>query len=91
MRSSINSDDPVTFATKLSDEYVYVFASMLEAGICQLEALERIERVRENGVTSRFTVPQSQDLAVCEALHRDFTGRGIREAETIERFMSRLV
>jgi hypothetical protein len=52
---SINSDDPITFATSLVDEYAYLYVALLRRRVPSAEALEWIESLRENGMRSRFT------------------------------------
>jgi hypothetical protein len=61
---SINTDDPLTFATHLGREYEYVFASLLRAKVPTEEALAWIDGVRVCGKRSRFTVASSADPEV---------------------------
>jgi hypothetical protein len=61
---SINTDDPLTFATQLGREFEYVFASLLRAKVPTDEALAWIDSVRESGRRSRFTVASSADPTV---------------------------
>ncbi|NMO13943.1 hypothetical protein HPC49_08795 [Pyxidicoccus fallax] len=58
---SINTDDPVTFATRLADEYVYFYSGLRQANLTAQEALEWVDRVRLAGWRSRFTLPASSD------------------------------
>ena len=55
MLVSINSDDPITFATSLADEYAYLYVALLRRHVPSAEALEWLESLRENGMRSRFT------------------------------------
>jgi len=52
----IGSDDPLTFATSLPEEYQFVFDSLLIAGLSDEEALRWVDRVRQCGLEHRFTL-----------------------------------
>lgn len=71
---SINTDNPLTFATCLSDEYTYLHAALLRGGISAGRASEWLDRARCAGWNSRFTHPASADpqalAAVAHALER---------------------
>ncbi len=54
---SINSDDPLTFATCLSDEYAHLYLALQRRGVSSQQAIEWLDRLRENGWNSRFSVP----------------------------------
>lgn len=56
---SINTDDPLTFATDLGREYAYMLAAMTKAKVPMQDAIEWINRVRECGLRSRFTLAAS--------------------------------
>jgi hypothetical protein len=56
---SINSDDPITFATSLAHEYAYIYFAMLRSGSTASEALRAIDTLRETGWRSRFTLAAS--------------------------------
>ncbi len=58
---SINTDDPLTFATSLADEYAHVYFSFLRSGLSTMEALTRIEDLRTTGLRSRFTYRAASD------------------------------
>jgi hypothetical protein len=58
---SINSDDPITFATKLADEYVYMYAALRTELGSEEAALIALEEVRESALRSRFTLANSAD------------------------------
>ncbi|WP_180144164.1 hypothetical protein [Desulfoluna butyratoxydans] len=53
----IGSDDPLTFATDLRQEYVLLYESLVEGGLASSDAWEWVEQVRETGMNSRFTLP----------------------------------
>lgn len=61
LQLSINSDDPLTFATHVGREFEYMFAALLRAEVSTEHALQWIEGVRECGVRSRFTLEASSD------------------------------
>lgn len=75
---SINDDDPATFATRLADEYAYLHAALLRMNVPAQEALASIDRLRENGWQSRFTLKISSDPACLRTL--TFSGRGLPRA-----------
>lgn len=56
---SINNDNPISFASKLADEYAYVYYALLRRGLPSREALAWLEEARECGMNSRFTLPSS--------------------------------
>ncbi|WP_093525967.1 hypothetical protein [Stigmatella erecta] len=58
---SINSDDPMTFATCLADEYAYLYFALLRRNIPSATALSWIDSVRAHGMRSRFTQLASAD------------------------------
>lgn len=58
---SINTDNPITFASCLADEMVHVYYSMLRRGIQSSVALAWLDRFRRHGLQSRFTLPASRN------------------------------
>jgi hypothetical protein len=56
---SVNVDDPVTFASNLANEYAHIYFALTRRGVASEEALEWLDRVREHGWRSRFTLPAS--------------------------------
>lgn len=58
---SINTDNPIVFATRLADEYAHIYYALIRAGVSSQEALVWLEQVRSNGYRSRFTVASSAD------------------------------
>lgn len=71
---SVNADDPVTFATRLSDEMAFVYASLLRSGASNTAALAWIGARRDEGFASRFTFPLGSPpltfLAISNPLQR---------------------
>ncbi len=67
--ASINADDPLTFATCVADEYAYMHATLLRYGIEARKGLAWLDKLRENGYRSRFTLPASADTRVLEYLY----------------------
>lgn len=61
---SVNTDNPITFASCLADELSHVYYALLRLGVCAQDALAWIDRVRENGYRSRFTLAESADLRI---------------------------
>jgi len=53
----IGSDDPITFATSLLEEYELVYDALIRAGVSELKSREWIDRVRCIGMNARFTLP----------------------------------
>jgi hypothetical protein len=52
---SIGSDDPITFATNLKQEYALLYESLIAGGLTDSQASTWIEHARDTGVSSRFT------------------------------------
>ena len=71
LQLSINSNDPLTFATDVGREYAYVLAAMTKANIPMQDAIEWIDRVRECGLRSRFTLKASSDPRALIELRND--------------------
>lgn len=65
---SLNSDDPIVFATRLGDEYAYIFNALRKANVSAPEAIEWLDRVRENAIRSRFTLAASSSDEALEWL-----------------------
>ena len=62
--ASINSDDPLTFATSLEDEFAHLRFGLERQGVDGSTALDYLEQLRVQGVRSRFTLPASRDFAL---------------------------
>lgn len=58
---SVNTDNPVTFASCLADEFALLYASLIERGVTASDALAWIDRRREDGWRSRFTLEASAE------------------------------
>ena len=54
----IGSDDPLTFATSLPQEYQLLFDTIVLSGGSHEEALGWLEHARATGMRARFTVPR---------------------------------
>ena len=55
---AINADDPITFSTRLADEYAYAWAGMVVAGgISPTYARQWLDEAAETAWRSRFTLP----------------------------------
>ncbi len=52
----IGSDDPVTFATRLPQEYTLLYDAMLDSGASAEVAGRWLEQVRARGLAARFTL-----------------------------------
>lgn len=65
---SVNVDDPVTFASNLANEYAHIYFALTRRKVASEEALEWLNRVREHGWRSRFTLPASRSVANLEEL-----------------------
>lgn len=61
---SVNTDNPVTFATCLADEFAYIHHALLHLGVSSQDALAWIHRAREAGWRSRFTLAASADADI---------------------------
>ncbi|WP_375742106.1 hypothetical protein NR800_22305 [Corallococcus interemptor] len=70
---SLSSDDPITFATRLADEYAYFYFALLRKLVPSAQALEWLDLLRENGMRSRFTLPASAVHEALRSLVPDFT------------------
>ena len=59
VRVCIGSDDPITFATKLTEEYQLLADALSDAGVPASDIDAWLDAARKSGLTSRFTVPRS--------------------------------
>jgi hypothetical protein len=62
--TSINTDDPLTFATSLEDEFAHLRFGLERQGVDGSAALDYLERLRVQGLRSRFTLAASRDFAL---------------------------
>lgn len=60
----IGSDDPLTFATNLRQEYQFVHDALVLAGCSEAEASKWLDEVRETGLNYRFTVKREPDSRI---------------------------
>ena len=58
----IGSDDPLTFATTLREEYQLLYDALVCDGHSESVAHTWLERARSTGLTARFTLPESLRL-----------------------------
>ncbi len=65
---SLNTDNPLTFASCLADEFAHTYFALIRLGVGAAEALAWLDRAREVGWRSRFTLRQSTDLPALAAL-----------------------
>ncbi|MGH8628061.1 MAG: hypothetical protein ACREYC_23280, partial [Gammaproteobacteria bacterium] len=56
----IGSDDPLTFATNLPEEYQWLLDALMLAGCSEEQARKWLDRVRETGLENRFTVRRGE-------------------------------
>jgi hypothetical protein len=68
---SLNSDDPISFATRLADEYAYTYHALVRGETTSGDdAVAWLNRIRGMGWRSRITRPESRAPAVIEQLAR---------------------
>jgi Adenosine deaminase len=60
VRVCIGSDDPITFATRLPDEYQLLADAMVEGGLSMHQVDAWLDHARLAGLAARFTVPRSK-------------------------------
>jgi hypothetical protein len=61
---SVNTDNPITFATRLADEFAYLYYALIRNDVTADDALAWIDSRREDGWRSRFTLAASRRRAV---------------------------
>lgn len=59
---SLSTDNPMTFSTRLADEYAYVYDALCTRGVPVERALHWLDTVRDHGWRSRFTLTASTNL-----------------------------
>jgi hypothetical protein len=59
----LGSDDPITFATNIRQEYQYVFDALVSAGNSVDTALKWVDGLRAGGLSARFTLAPLEPLA----------------------------
>jgi hypothetical protein len=65
---SINTDNPLTFASRLADEFAHVYFAMLRSGVSASDALAWLDARRADGWSSRFTLHSSTRESLLEAI-----------------------
>jgi len=65
----IGSDDPLTFATNLPEEYQWLLDALVVAGCSEEQARQWLDRVRKTGLENRFTVPRNSALAITSMMN----------------------
>lgn len=63
---SVNTDNPITFATRLADEFAYLYYALIRNGVTADDALAWIDNRREDGWRSRFTLAGSKRRRVLQ-------------------------
>ncbi len=58
---SVNTDDPISFATSLAHEFAYLYGALLRDAVASHEALTWLARRRVDGWRSRFTLAASAE------------------------------
>lgn len=64
----IGSDNPLTFATNLPEEYQLLLDALVLAGCSEEQARQWLNRVRETGLENRFTVPRTERCAITDIM-----------------------
>ncbi|MGL4992217.1 MAG: hypothetical protein ACRC57_13830 [Sarcina sp.] len=67
---TINSDDPMIFNTTLSNEYAYIYYSLLSKGVSKERILEWIEKIRKYSIETSFVERKISDKKYLEYLDR---------------------
>ncbi|MFY0562426.1 hypothetical protein ACN28E_01175 [Archangium lansingense] len=65
---SVNVDNPLTFASRLADEFAHLYYALLRKDVAASDALAWINEAREHGWHSRFTLPASAEREALEVL-----------------------
>lgn len=69
----VGSDDPITFATNLREEFGLLHDALMSAGLSDDEAQHWLSEVRQRGLDTRFTLPPPPSCGV-ECLPRPVLG-----------------
>lgn len=56
VRMCVGSDDPLPFTTTLPEEYQFLYDALLLAGESHANAIEWLDRIRDMGMSARFTI-----------------------------------
>ncbi len=73
---SVNTDDPLTFATSLADEFAHLRFALERKGVDGTLALDFLERVRAQALRARFTRPASAESGTRDSLRQPRPGPG---------------
>jgi hypothetical protein len=57
---SVNTDDPITFATSIADEYAHLYGALLRDKVPAHDALTWLAARRDQGFRSRFSLPRGR-------------------------------
>jgi hypothetical protein len=57
--TTVNTDDPLTFATSLADEFAHLHFALQRKGVDGTASLAFLERVRAQALRAKFTLPAS--------------------------------
>jgi hypothetical protein len=68
---SVNVDNPLTFASRLADEFAHLYFALLRKNVAAADALAWLDEAREHGWRSRFTLPASAEREALEALFKE--------------------
>ena len=60
----IGSDDPLTFATRLPEEFQHLLDALILSEHSESTSLAWLDAVRKTGLDSRFTLPREADLKI---------------------------
>lgn len=65
---SINTDDPITFAACLADEYTHLYGALVRSGVSSAHALEWLTARRDQGYRSRFSLAASANGEILQRI-----------------------
>lgn len=65
---SVNTDDPITFAACLADEYAHLYGALVRNGVSSADALVWLTARRNQGYRSRFTLPASANVEILRTI-----------------------
>jgi hypothetical protein len=63
----IGSDDPITFATRLPEEYTLLYDTLVTGGLSSDQARQWLDRARANGLENRFTLRREAPASLLRA------------------------
>jgi hypothetical protein len=68
---SVNVDNPLTFSSRLADEFAHLYFALLRKNVAAADALAWINEAREHGWRSRFTLHASAEREALVALFKE--------------------